>query len=445
MSSAIVIGGSLSGLLAARALSIHFDQVTLIERDTFPDGPDYRSGVPQSRHLHVLLLKGRELFEHYFPGLSADLIADGAIEADVGSEFLIVSIFGRIAPTPLGIKLLLCSRNLIEWRVRQRMMAIKNVHILTHAEVTGLLTRDDNRQIHGVQLRSRGGESVPQTLSADLIVDASGRTSPTSDWLAAFGYPHPDITIVNSHLGYATRWYRRPDQYQSQWKGILTNVQPPHNPRGGALLPAEGGQWTVTLAGINACYPPTDEAGFLDFARELSDPTIYEAIREAEPVSPIYGYRRTENQWRHYERLDRWPGGFIVMGDAACCFNPVYGQGMTSAAMGAALLDEQLQANRAGFTPAFGQTFQRKLAKFLETPWLMATGEDFRWEKTEGERPGGASRFVQGYLDRVVKLATHNARAGHAFIKVAHLLEPPASLFHPAILLPALRENLNTE
>jgi 2-polyprenyl-6-methoxyphenol hydroxylase-like FAD-dependent oxidoreductase len=440
MPSALVIGGSLSGLLAARVLANHFDHVTLLERDTFPDGPDDRNGVPQARHLHILLLKGKDIFEHYFPGLRAELVENGAVEADAGNEFLTISIFGRIIPTPLGLNLLLCSRNLIEWRVRQRMMALPNVQILSQAEATGFLTRDNHQRIYGIQLRARGREAVPEQLTADFIVDASGRTSQTADWLAALGYPRPETTIVNSHLGYATRWYKQPENYQSPWKGIITAVKPPHNPRGGALFPAEGGQWTVTLAGINACYPPTDEAGFLDFARELSDPAIYEAIREAEPLTSIYGYRRTENQWRHYERFDRWPGGFVVMGDAACCFNPVYGQGMTSAAMGAVLLDEQLQAGR-DFSPVFGQTFQRKLAKSLETPWLMATGEDFRWEKTEGARPGGAVRFVQGYLDRVIRLATQNPRAGKAFLKVVHLLEPPTSLFHPAILLPALLQN----
>ncbi|GAB4580944.1 MAG: hypothetical protein Fur0022_36890 [Anaerolineales bacterium] len=443
MSSAIVIGGSLSGLLAARVLANHFDHVTLIERDTFPDQPEFRNGVPQSRHLHILLLKGKEIFERYFPGLESELVAHGAVRADAGTEFLTVSIFGRIVPVPnTGLCLVLCSRNLIEHHVRARLKAVKNLQWITQGEVTGYLTGNTPAQITGVHLRPRGGETLPPTLTADLIVDASGRTSQTADWLAAFGYPRPETTLVNSHLGYATRWYRQPDGYQSQWKGMIVGVKPPDNPRGGALFPAEGGQWIVTLAGTNACYPPTDEAGFLDFARALADPVIYEAIRHAEPISPIYGYRRTENQWRHYERLPRWPGGLVVMGDAACGFNPVYGQGMTSAAMGAALLDEQLQTTR-NFTPAFGQTYQRKLAKLLETPWLMATGEDFRWENTEGVRPGGATRFVQGYMDRVIHLARRNPRAGGAFLKVAHLLESPLSLFHPAIMFPALLQKMD--
>ena len=434
---ALVIGGSLAGLLAARVLANHFEQVTLIERDAFPDGPTHRSGVPQARHLHVLLLKGKAIFERYFPGFEQELLARGAVAADAGDEFLTVSIFGRIAPVRIGMQMLLCSRYLIEWCVRRRLEAYKNIRILSRAEVTGLLAQDNNQQVGGVQLRPRGDEPLAETLAAGLVVDCSGRGSDAPEWLTGMGYPRPETTVVNSHLGYATRRYRQPAQ-ALPWKGVIIAVNPPDNPRGGGLFPAEGGQWIVTLAGMAGIYPPTDEAGFLEFAGQLSDPTIYNAIRQAEPISQVFGYRRTENRWRRYERLKSWPGGFLVMGDAACCFNPIYGQGMTTAALGAALLDEFIQSEEGDFTTRFGQIFQGKLAKLLETPWLMATNEDFRWENTEGVRPGPAARFLQKYFDRVIKLACRDARAGRAYIEVAHLLQPPASLFRPRILIPAL-------
>jgi hypothetical protein len=204
----------------------------------------------------------------------------------------------------------------------------------------------------------------------------------------------------------------------------------------------EGGKWAVTLAGTAGLYPPTDEAGFLEFARQLDQPFVYEAICEAEPISQIYGYRRTENQWRHFENLKRWPGGLLVIGDAVCCFNPVYGQGMTAAAIGASLLDEQLNEWKYGFSPNFGITFQRNLARPLQTLWLLATGEDFRWENTTGDRPGSAMRIMQGYIDRVIRLATMDAQVQRSFIEVIHLLEPPTSLFHPRILLPVLQQSI---
>ena len=441
---AIVIGGSLSGLVAARVLSSHFGNVTLIDRDSFPLNPEFRSGVPQSRHLHVLLIKGNEIFERYFPGLSEELVRRGAIPADIGDEFFYDSVFGPLAPFPTGLKLLLCSRNLIEWNVRERLKALKNVQIRSQVDATGFLTHDSQDQISGVQLRTRGGTSETETLIADLVVDASGRGSKTTDWLSALGYPKPEITVVNSHLGYSTRWYKRPEYPKTKWKGILVNVKPPHNPRGGGLFSAEGGLWIITLAGIAGHYPPTDEESFLEFARQMSHPSLYEAICEAEPVTQIYGYRRTENQWRHYEKLTRWPGGLLVIGDAVCCFNPVYGQGMTSAAMGASLLDEQLRTMKDASSPDFGKTFQRQLAKFLETPWLIATGEDFRWENTEGNRPGRAARVVQGYMDRVVRLAMLNSHAQRSFLEVIHMLKPPTSLFHPSILFPALTQNIKS-
>ena len=434
---ALVIGGSLAGLLATRVLAKHFEQVTLIERDVFPNGPAHRNGVPQARHNHVLLLKGKAIFERYFPGLEQELLASGAVSADVGDEFLTVTIFGRIATTRMGMQMLLCSRNLIEWHVRRRLQAFENIHILSRLEATGLLAQEDNRRVVGLQLRPRTNEPLPNTLTADLVVDCSGRGSRASEWLAEMGYPKPKTTVVNSHLGYATRWYKQPAQTMP-WKGVLIAVNPPHNPRGGGLLPAEGGQWIVTLAGTAGLYPPTDEDGFLEFASQLSDPILYNAIRQAEPVSAIFGYRRTENQWRHYERSKNWPAGFVVMGDAACCFNPVYGQGMTAAALGASLLDEQLQAASGALTTSFGKTFQKRLAKQLATPWLMATNEDFRWANTEGDRPGPVTRWMQKYFDRVIRLACQDTHASRAFVEVAHLLQPPASVLHPKILFPAL-------
>ena len=438
---ALVIGASLGGLLAARVLSSHFEKVTLLERDSLPRGPEFRSGVPQSPHVHLLLIKGLRIFDHYFPGFSEDLIASGAIPADIGNEFLYVTMFGPLAPFPTDLELLLCSRHLIEWKARERLQAFKNVEILSQVDVIGFL--QTNGRVNGLQYRSRPGKTNIEALSADLTVDASGRGSKTNEWLAALGYPQTKITVVDSHLGYSTRWYKLSESYEKRWKAILITVKPPYNPRGGGLFPLEGGRWAVTLSGTAGYYPPTDEAGFLEFARQLEHPSVYEAICNAEPISQIYGYRRTENQWRHYEDLKRWPGGLIVIGDAVCCFNPVYAQGMTVGAMGASLLDEQLQGWKSDFSPHFGMTFQRKLAQFLQTPWLVATGEDFRWEKTTGDRPGSAMRAMQRYMDRVLKLAVVDAHARRTFVEVIHFLKSPASLFHPRILLPVLGQTLN--
>ena len=436
---AIVIGGSLAGLLAARVLSDHFKNVTLVDRDTFPEAPGFRNGVPQSRHNHVLLLKGRAILEDFFPGFTDDLVARGAVAADVGSEFLSVTLFGRLATVETGLNLYLCSRHLVEWCVRKRVAEVPNVRFLARTEVTGLLTADANQRVVGVSLRSRSIADGPAELRAGFVVDCSGRGSPVPGWLQGMGFSAPVTTTVNSHLGYSSRWYRMPEKPPA-WKGILISNRPPDNPCGGGILPAEDGAWIVTLAGNAGAYPPTDEEGFHEFLSRVPDPALAEAIRTAEPISPIYGYRRTENRWRHFERLSRWPAGLVVMGDATCCFNPVYGQGMTAAALGAVYLDQLLAGRRGAMSSGFGMRFQRGLAKRLAVPWLMATNEDFRWPDTEGERPGGVIRYFQAYIDAVIRLACRDGQASRTFLGVAHLLENPARLFRPGILLRALGE-----
>jgi 2-polyprenyl-6-methoxyphenol hydroxylase-like FAD-dependent oxidoreductase len=262
---ALVIGGSITGLLAARVLSDHFEQVTVVERDRFPDEPQWRPGVPQSHHAHVLLTKGQQILEELFP--------------------------------------------------------------------------------------------------------------------------------------------------------------------------IEGGRWIAILAGIAKDYPPTDEAGFLDFARTLRSPVLYEAIKDAQPISPIYSYRRTENCLRHYEKLSRFPENFIAIGDAVCAFNPVYGQGMTIAALGALTLNQCLKQQQRGDLIGLAKRFQKQLAKVNATPWMMATSEDFRWETTEGGRPNWVTRLMHHYLDQVLLLAIESPKTYNVWLEVLHLKKTPTALFQPGILM----------
>jgi pimeloyl-ACP methyl ester carboxylesterase/2-polyprenyl-6-methoxyphenol hydroxylase-like FAD-dependent oxidoreductase len=457
---AIVIGASMAGLLSARVLAEHFERVTVIERDRLPQGPEFRSGVPQSRHLHALLVQGRVLLEELFPGLEAALFAAGALNIRVPTDTLILSPGGWCRRFVDGVTLLSCSRELLEWSVRQRVGAAGTVAFLPEHEVIGLLSSADHGAVLGVQVRPRGrlpgvngaaggderggrpGGDGTLALRAELVVDASGRGSRAPRWLEAMGYRRPPETKINAFLGYASRYYRRPPRFSADWQGILLAATP-SEPRGAVLLPIEGGRWHVTLAGYGRNYPPVDEAGFLEFARRLRSPIVSQAIQEAEPLSPIRGYQRTENILRHYERLPRWPAGFVVLGDAVSAFNPVYGQGMTAAAQAALTLDRCLReipsARLSGGSPTLGQRFQRRLARANGVIWLLATGEDLRYPTTEGGRPGLLDRLMHRYLDRVFRVVPEDAEVSLAFWSVVHLLAPPTSLVHPRILLPALR------
>jgi 2-polyprenyl-6-methoxyphenol hydroxylase-like FAD-dependent oxidoreductase len=440
---AVVVGGGMAGLLAARVLAGHFEQVTVVERDRFPDRPGFRRGVPQSRHLHVLLGRGLESLEQLFPGFEADLVAAGAPVVE-GSESLWLNAAGWSRRYRSPIRLLGASRELIEWQARTRITALDNVQALEGCKAVGLLNDPSRDAVTGVRLRSRSDRAEvtgPDTdLSADLVVDASGRQSRAPQWLAELGYRAPTQTSINSLLGYASRQYAIPAGFQTDWRMLVINAKPPGNARSGALVPIEGGRWMVALIGAGRDHPPTDDAGFLDFARGLRSPLLYDTIKDAEPASPIYSYRNTENRRRHFERLRRWPERFVVIGDASCTFNPIYGQGMTVTAMTAVALDHMLGERRRSGADPLGRArqVQRQVARTNADAWTMATTEDLRYPWTEGARLDLPTRVMHRYADRVLEVANGNPKVNTAFVNVVNLRHPPTSLLRPGVLLPVL-------
>lgn len=445
---AAIIGGGMAALWTARILSGHFERVTLIERDQLPAQPTSRAGVPQARHAHILLTGGQRLLEQLFPGLTGALAAAGVPEVDWAANSRICLPTGWTAQYSSGLVTRTCSRDLLEWEIRRRLLSDTRIRLLEGHEVIGLGPLGQNDEVTGVQLRPRPGAHAPapegDVLPADLVVDASGRDSRAPEWLAALGYGRPRESIVNAFLGYASRWYERPATFGSDWQALLVSPAPPHQPRGGVIYPIERGRWIVTLTGTARDYPPTDEAGFLDFARSLDTPLLHDAIRDARPLSPIWGYRRTENRLRHYDQLDRRPEGFLVLGDAVCTFNPVYGQGMTASALGALTLDRCLREQRRrhphGDLGGLAGRFQHRLARSNATPWLLATSEDFRWPLTEGGRRSYRTRIAHHYLDRVLAAVPKERAAQQALLEVLHLVKSPIALAHPRILASVLAE-----
>lgn len=435
---AIVIGGSIAGLLAARILLNHFEQVVLIERDSLAelpgDRPQFRSGVPQSQHVHVLLTQGSRILEQLFPGLMDELGEAGAAEIDWFADWIVHGMQGWHPRGASSLKGRACSRNLLESRIRHRLLNEPKFALVDRAHVRGLQYQANAKTVTGVQFQRRH-ENAIETLAAELIVDASGRNSLLPHWLEQLGYAKPAETIVNAFLGYATRWYQAPPELKVDWQGITVMAVAGVNSRGGVLYRAEGDRWLVTLAGSGRDYPPTDEASFLEFAQTMRHPILYDLIKQAEPISPIYGYRRTENQLRHYDRVSL-PDGIVAIGDAVCAFNPIYGQGMTTAALGAITLDRALAKGRQ---PGFASRFQKQLATVIKNPWMMATGEDSRWKTTEGAKPSRLDRIMQSYIDRVILVGSTDINVFRTFSEVMHMVKNPAALFHPTILLAVLQ------
>jgi len=440
---AVVIGGSMAGLLAARVLSDHFEQVTIIERDKLPQEVAPRKGVPQGQHVHALLAKGAVILTELFPDLFESLTHDGAIRF-TPTDIRLYQLGAWNTLFPSSIHLYSQSRPFLEHYVRNSLAARANVRFLDTYEVTRLLSNADHSRITGVSLRYRGAEQREEELAADLVVDASGRGSRTPQWLVSLGYALVKETSVKVDVGYATRIYRLPSHTPIDWKMLMISASPPYGRRAGVMSLIEGDRWMVTLISLMHDYLPDDEDGFREHARSLPQPDLYEAIKEAEPLTPILTYRYSANRWRHYERMPRLPEGFVILGDAVCSFNPAYGQGMTVAALEAKVLDtcllqQQRSANKQG--SSFAPRFQKAIAKVVEWPWQMATSVDRRYLETVGEQTW-IIRLLNWYTLRISQLTTSNPLVADRFSQVAHLLKPPTVLFDPRIVWAVLRQEL---
>lgn len=437
---AIVIGGSMAGLLAARVLSERFDRVTIIERDELPDGAEYRNGVPQARHLHSLLIKGQEIMDDLFPGFTEEMTAEGCPHGTWGWDLAFLVTGGWTPRFDSGLTNNASGRITLEWLVRRRVKAIQNVAFLTNRQVEGLMSDENRSTVKGVRVLSRGDKSE-EILYADLVVDASGRGSKAPEWLKALGYKAPDVTIINAHTGYASRWFKRPAAMVLDYGVVGIQPRPAQKfYRGGGYLKVEGDEIVVTLIGANGDYPPTEEESFVEFARSLPTSILYDIIRHAEPISPIYGYRKLENQERHYERLVRRPENFIVTGDAAVALNPIYGQGMTSAALETLELAKLLKHYDVRKLQGFAARFQRQVHKVTRGPWLMATAEDLRYPDVEGSKPGLMTRMIHRYFDLVALAMPHDEVVSNGFFEAMGLVKSPvAAMASPKVLVRVLR------
>ncbi len=446
-SHALVIGSGIAGLLAARVLLNHFEYVTVVERDSLPEQPQPRPGVPQAVQSHALLVRGQRILEQLFPGLSAELIAAGAISVDWSADALYLSSIGTAPRCPSDLITSMCSRNLLEWAIRCRLAGCDHLQFLEATQVKKLLTNESKTRVIGVQLRDRGNSQLGE-LTADLIADASGRNSFLPKWLEELGYPAPSETVIDASFGYTTRWYERPADLQADSKAVFVFPKPPHESRCGALDSVEGNRWSLSLYGFGRDYPPTDEVGFLEFARTLHTPILYEAVKDAKPLSPVYSYRRTENRLRHYEQLSKLPEGIVALGDAVFAFNPYYGQGMTAAALSALVLDRCLhqQWRQSQNAPlGFGQHFQKQLARNLKAPWLNSTRSDRAWLTAEdsidtAKKPNQIILLLRQYVEQVMLLSMDCPEVHQTMLEMYHMVKSPVAFFQPNIAAKVLRQ-----
>lgn len=438
---AVVIGGSMAGLVNARVLSEAFEQVVVLERDALPQGPQAHKGVPQARHVHVVLESGKQALEALFPGLFARMRAEGAEVIDMGRDFAWFH-FGVWRPRYVsGIEMVLCTRPFLDWCVRREVLALPNVTLREGCAVEGLCTDASRGRVTGVRVKGPQGE---ETLEADLVVDASGRGSHVPQWLQALGYGRPEEEQVGIDLAYTSRLYAQPAEARA-WKMLIEYPRPPESCRSGFISEVEDGKWMVSVNSYFGDETPTDDRSFLEFARSLPRPEIYEALRHARPLTEPVTHRIHSSRWLHYERM-RLPEGLLVTGDSVCAFNPVFAQGISVACLAARLLQDCLRQQAArspGDVTGLARRFQRKLPGLIRLPWFLAATLDLQYPQATGARPAGL-RLVQWYVGRLLECTSLDAAVYHQLNQVLHLKRGLGALLRPSVALKVLAYGLKS-
>ncbi|ABM16692.1 FAD-dependent oxidoreductase [Mycolicibacterium vanbaalenii] len=429
---AVVLGASMGGLLAARVLADFYRTVTIVERDVLPNDPVNRRGVPQGRHVHALLARGSRILEELFPGLLDEVVAGGAPVLDGTDPSEGYFRFGghllpRDGRPKDPITLLLPSRPMLEYLVRQKVRGIPNIAMLEAHDVVDLTSASQQDRVTGARVRARdnGAERV---LNAELVVDATGRGSRTPAFLDHLGYNRPAQDHIDVRLTYSSQLLRLPPGAVKERIVIVGPI--PGRPTGMALFGYENATWIFTAIGMAGRESPAELTEMLTFVDDFTPPHVAAALREAEPLADIARHRMPSSQWRRYDKMQRFPAGLLVFGDAICSFNPIYGQGMTVAALQAEALRKCLQHGAAGLA----RRYFRATAKPISVAWRLAAGADLNLHEVEGRRPPSV-RIANRYVDRLQRAAESDNVVAEQFVKVTGLIDPPARLLHPKILL----------
>lgn len=437
---AVVIGSGFAGLTAARALANFMDRVTVIERDQVPQGAGRRRGVPQARHTHTLMPAAHQGLEQLFPGIVADLTGAGAVPLRIPQDMLLLGPAGWLPRFDAGLRVLSAGRDLIDAVVRDRLTADPKVTFLPEHEVVSLEPGGHDTVV-GVWARRRnrrtpGGWGPRRLISAEFVVDATGRGSHAPRWLAELGYETPTETVARTRITYASSLFAPPSGHVADWSGLLL-MGSPGRPRQGMLHPIEGGRWSVTLSAADGSRPPTDHEGLLRAAGTLRHPLLREVLEAATPLGPVYACDGIGNRWRHYEKLRRWPGQFLVIGDAYVALDPVHGHGLTLAVQSALVLDHVLTCHGTAAGP--GYRLRRALAQQLAPAWQSSQRNPAAAGLEQQPPTGLRARFGRRCAARIATAATTDQEAAKLLLERLHTYTAPTAALRARELRVVLR------
>jgi 2-polyprenyl-6-methoxyphenol hydroxylase-like FAD-dependent oxidoreductase len=454
---AVVLGAGMAGLLAARVLSEAYGEVIIVDRDELTEVGTTRRGVPQGFHAHALLARGQQVLDELFPGMTGEFAASGMPMFDMGE--MRWSVGGvPFAPAKTGMIAVSVTRPALERLVRRRVAALPNVTFYERTVITGLEADPGHRRVTGARVGRlpRGadtnltqvpdgsqpqpvlpdGAQLDELLVADLVVDATGRGSRAPVWLEEFGYQRPAEERVKIGLAYTTCEFLLPARPLGVNDWSIVPLATPFSPHGAFFGRVNGDRHMLSLTSMVGDPPPATFEDVLATAKSLPIPDIYEAIRDSVAVAGPEVIKFPASVRRHYERLTRFPAGFLVMGDGVCSFNPVYGQGMTVASLEAMVLRQQLRAG----APPDAVRFFGDISKVIDAPWGIAVGGDLAWPGVEGERTRAIKRS-NAYMGKLMFAMTRDSAVTNAFMRVAGLIDPPQALMKPRIFIRVMRQS----
>jgi 2-polyprenyl-6-methoxyphenol hydroxylase-like FAD-dependent oxidoreductase len=427
-----VIGAGLGGLAAAAAVAAHFDRVIIVERDKLPDHPAPRPGVPQSAHLHALLAGGLEALMTLFPDFDKDLEAAGAVKSRVGlDQDLELPGFDPFPHHDIGSVLYTMSRPLLDFLVARRVLSVPNIRVQDRCRVTKIESSSE-RTGWSVRCENAGGHQ--ESLPADLVIDASGRGALTLAVLDSLGYPLPEETSVGVDIQYATMTFASSRQTQNA-NVTITLPDGTSDTKSGCVVKIEGNKWMAVIGERHRPPPSARVEDFLDFAERLRTPTIYEIIRNAQPIDQVHRFSFPESRWRHFEHYPTFPNGILPIGDAICRFNPIYGQGMAVAAKEAVLLKGLLAVRQRSqyVTTGLAETFFAEAEPWIGAAWSASTTPDFVHPETRGERPPDFERSLR-FMSAIYRIAARDAQVYRTLTLVRHLMALPTALHEPDLI-----------
>lgn len=436
---AIVIGGSIAGKLAAKALSDFFEEVVILEAGEQWGEESVRKRVPQSNHIHVLLATGAEELEKLFPNIQNKLIELGSITNNVTQDTKWYQ-FGELKHRFKGdVNMIQQSRLMLEQHIQYRTEAVSNI-IIQNGKIVEKLIMDNQRvKVCGITVKCLE-TGIQEDMYADIVVDASGFNSKNTSWLQEYKINVKEEK-VKIDLSYSTRMFRLKENYCIDGKVIYVTPKLPEIPYGALIQKIEKDQYFLTYIGYANERLPKNEKGFYDFSKKMALPDILEFLQNAEAISDINMYKVSYQVRRQFEKTKNMPAGFLVIGDAHTRFDPIYGQGMTIAAMEAMELQRCLQQSNR-IDKKFTQIFYARIAKIVEIPWEMTTTEIFRHPELRGDL-SLKQKFQQWYTKKVYETATNNEEVYSRFARVVHLLCKPTHLFHPKVLFAILLHKKN--